>query len=117
MNIEQFRDYCLSFEQTSEKMPFAGFFRNSKSILVFYVKNKIFCLLDIDSFDSVTIKCESLKIEELKENYRAISKPFNLSHKYWVSVKFNEDISDDEIKLIVKKSYDLVAKSIGKRDQ
>jgi predicted DNA-binding protein (MmcQ/YjbR family) len=98
-------------------MPFAGFFRNSKSILVFYVKNKIFCLLDIDSFDSITIKCDSSKIEELKENYSAISRPFNLSNKHWVSVKFNEDISDDKIKLMVEKSYDLVAKSVGKREQ
>jgi hypothetical protein len=33
------------------------------------------------------------------------------------SVLSLEDISDDEIKLLVEKSYDLVAKSVGKRNQ
>jgi predicted DNA-binding protein (MmcQ/YjbR family) len=111
MDIEQFRDYCLSFENTSEKMPFEGFFRNSKSILVFYTGSKMFCLFDIDSFESITVKCKSSEIEELKEKYSAISKPFNLSHKHWVSVKFNEDLSDNEIKLMVKNSYQLASSS------
>lgn len=111
MDIEQFRDYCLSFENTSEKMPFEGFFRNSKSILVFYSGSKMFCLLDIDLFESITIKCNSLEIDELKEKYNAIGKPFNLSHRHWISVKFNEDLSDSEIKLMVKNSYHLASSS------
>lgn len=117
MDIEQFRSYCLSFEQTSEKMPFAGFFKNSKSILVFYAGNKIFCLLDIDFFESITIKCDSSKIEELKDSYSAVDRPYNLSPKYWISVAFNKDISDDAIKLMVKNSYDLVMKSTQKKKQ
>lgn len=109
MDIEQFRDYCMSFDNTSEKMPFQGFFRNSKSILVFYTGSKMFCLFDIDSFESITIKYNSYEIEELKEKYLAIGKPFNLSPKHWVSVKFNEDLSDTEIKLMVKNSYQLAS--------
>ena len=63
MDIEQFRDYCLGFDNTSERMPFKGFFRNSKSILVFYTGAKMFRLLDIDRFESITIKCDSSQIE------------------------------------------------------
>jgi len=111
MDIEQFRDYCLSFENTSEKMPFEGFFRNSKSILVFYAGSKIFCLFNIDSFESITIKYKSSEIMDLKEKYSAIGQPFNFSHKHWVSVKFDEDLSDNEIKLMVKNSYQLVSGS------
>lgn len=117
MDIEHFRDYCLSFEDTSEKMPFQGFFRNSKSILVFYVNGKMFCLFDIDSFESVTIKCNSAEIEELKEKYNAIGKPFNLSHKHWISVRFNEDLSDARIKLMVRNSYNLVVSSLPKQNR
>lgn len=108
MDIEQFRDYCLSLEGVSEKMPFQGFFRNSKSILVFYVNSKMFCLFDIDSFESITIKCNSSKIEDLKEKYNAVGKPFNLNPKHWISVRLNEDLSDARIKLMVKNSYNLV---------
>ena len=117
MDIEQFREFCLSFDQASEGMPFKGFFRNSKFILVFYVRKKMFCLFDIESFDRITIRCNSEKIEELKEKYVAVDKPFNLSHKFWISVRFNADMSDKKIKSMVRTSYDLAVKSLSKKDQ
>ncbi|TCC87966.1 MmcQ/YjbR family DNA-binding protein [Pedobacter frigiditerrae] len=79
-------EFCLSFEQAAEGMPFSGFFKNSKAILVFYARNNMFCLFDIDSFDRITIRCKSEKIDQLKEKYAAIEKPFNFSHKSWVSI-------------------------------
>ncbi len=45
MNIEEFREFCLSLPGVTEKMPF-GAFRWAKDILVFfYVKGKMFCFL------------------------------------------------------------------------
>lgn len=40
MNIEEFRAFCLSLPDTHEGMPFEGIFKNSRSILVFYVGKK-----------------------------------------------------------------------------
>lgn len=117
MDIEQFREFCLSFEHTAEGMPFNGFFKNSKAILVFYVRNKMFCLFDIDSFDRITIRCKSENIEQLKEKYATIEKPFNLSHKSWVSIRFNGDMPDEEILLMVEASYHLAVKSMTKTEQ
>nr|DAJ24457.1 MAG TPA: hypothetical protein [Caudoviricetes sp.] len=34
-----------------------------------------------------------------------------ISKKYWVGIRFNEDMPDDKIKAYVKQSYDLVASS------
>ena len=90
-------------------MPFVGFFRNADSILVFYVGKKMFCFFDIDKFDSCTIKCSPEKIDELKEMYNAIGNPFNLSPKYWISVRFNDDVPDKLLKEMVRNSYNLVA--------
>lgn len=42
MNIEELRDYCLSLPDTTEKMPFQGFFHNHESLLTFNVGNHIF---------------------------------------------------------------------------
>lgn len=47
MDIEEFRMYCLSMPNSYEGMPFNGFFRNSRSILVFYIDKKMFCMVDI----------------------------------------------------------------------
>ncbi|MEN9908157.1 MAG: hypothetical protein RLZZ540_1306 [Bacteroidota bacterium] len=116
MNVEEFRDFCLSFPDTREGMPFEGFFKNSQSILVFYVGKKMFCLFDLDKFDRCTLKCDPKLIYELREHI-GIDKPFNLSHKHWISVALNGDVSQELIKDLVTKSYKLVAESISKKNK
>lgn len=115
MNIEDFREYCLSLPNTYEKMPFAGFFRNADSLLVFYIGKKMFCFFDIDKFDKCTLKCDPDEIEILKIEYSAVEEPFNLSKKHWIGIRFNDDMPDFKIKEYVKKSYDLVASSQVKK--
>lgn len=117
MNIQDFREYCLSLPDTHEGMPFEGFFHNSKDILVFYVEKKMFCFFDVDKFDACTIKCDPDRIEELKENYNAVSQPFNLSPKYWISVRFNDDVPDQLLKELVKESYDLVVDGMTNKER
>ena len=115
MNIEEFRQYCLSLPNVYEKMPFSGFFRNADSLLVFYVGEKMFCFFDIDKFDKCTLKCTPDEIEQLKADYQAVEKPFNLSEKYWIGIRFNEDMPDTKIREYVRKSYSLVAASQQKK--
>jgi predicted DNA-binding protein (MmcQ/YjbR family) len=115
MNIEMFRDTCLMLPNTREGMPFEGFFHRSKSILVFYVEDKMFCLFDIDRFESCTIKCSPEHIEELKDKYRAVGNPFNLSPKYWISIQFNADMPTELLMGLVKSSYLLVVESLKKK--
>jgi predicted DNA-binding protein (MmcQ/YjbR family) len=116
MDIEALRTFCLSFPDTHEGMPFAGFFKNSRAILVFYVGKKMFCFFDIDAFDYCTLKCDPGKIEELRAQ-EGIDKPFNLSPKHWISVALNGDVSEELIKDLVMKSYKLVAEGISKKKQ
>lgn len=114
MNIEQFRDYCLSFPNTHEGTPFDGFFsrrRDPHSVLVFFVGEKMFCYFDINTFDRCTIKCAPEEIAELKERYNGIGNPYNGNPKYWISVEFNSDVSDALLRELVKRSYDLVARA------
>jgi predicted DNA-binding protein (MmcQ/YjbR family) len=111
MDIETFRTFCLSLPSAEERMPFQGFFRNSRSILVFYIDGKIFCLFDIEKFDNCTIKCNANNIEELKQNYLAVDAPFNFSPKHWISVGFNQDLSDKQIFELVEESYTIVKKN------
>lgn len=113
MDIETFRAYCLSFPDTHDGMPFQGFFKNSRAILVFYAGKKMFCFFDIDRFDYCTIKCNPETIEELREQ-EGFEKPFNLSWKHWINVSLNGNVPDEIIKDLVEKSYHLVAKGGAK---
>ncbi|WP_298062685.1 MmcQ/YjbR family DNA-binding protein [uncultured Rikenella sp.] len=107
MDIEDFRAFCLSLPESSERMPFQAF-KSARSILAFYIGGKIFCFFDIDRFESCTVKCEPERIEELKIRYHAVGDPYNMSHRHWIGIRFNDDMPDRKIKQLVQDSYDLV---------
>lgn len=115
MNVEELRDFCLSFPDTSEGMPFEGFFKNARSILVFYVGKKMFCLFDLNKFDRCTIKCDPKLIDELRE-MNGIDKPFNLSPKYWISVDLKGEVSWKLIMDLIADSYKLVSGATSKKN-
>lgn len=113
MDIEALRTFCLSFPDTHEGMPFAGFFKNSRAILVFYVGKKMFCFFDIDKFDYCTLKCEPEKIEELSDQ-EGFQKPFNLSWKHWINVNLSGTVSEKTVKDLIQESYKLVLANLPK---
>lgn len=108
MNIEEFRDYCLSLPNVTEATPFEKFSRGKYTILVFYVGGHMFCYFNIDHFKFITIKCHPELMAELKERYQAIGDPFNGDKRYWISVDVNSDVDDDTLKMLVRQSYELV---------
>lgn len=108
MNIEDFREFCLSLPDSSEKMPFQAF-PAGQSILAFYVGGKIFCFFDIDEFDICTVKCDPGLIDELKAHYNAVGAPYNMNPRYWIGIRFNDDMPDEEIKYWTRKSYEIVS--------
>ena len=84
MNIEDYRDFCLSLgDDVEEKLPFTAF-QYASGVLVFYVHGPMFSFFDCDNFGVVTLKCQPERIEELKAGYSCIGKPFNLSPKHWM---------------------------------
>ena len=108
MNVEEFRNYCLSLPDVTEATPFEKFSRGKYTILVFYINSHMFCYFNIDEFSNITIKCAPTKIVELKEMYQAVSEPFNGDKRYWISVQPNLDLSDENLKALVQQSYEIV---------
>ena len=43
MNVEEFREYCLSLPDVTEATPFEKFSKGKFTILVFYVNSHMFC--------------------------------------------------------------------------
>ena len=118
MNIEEFREYCLSFKGVHEKMPFPNVpDQYSRDVLCFYVADKWFCFVNIEIFDFCCIKCNPDESGELQTEYAGIKPGWHMNKKYWISVYFNQDVSDDKIKELVSKSYDIVVKSLTKKER
>lgn len=69
MNIEDYREYCLSLgEDVEEKLPFTAF-HHASGVLVFYVHGHMFSFFDCDDFSIITLKCQPERIEERKAQY------------------------------------------------
>jgi len=115
MDIESFREYCLSLEGVTEKTPFGKFAARFDSVLVFYVCDHMFCMVDMDDFSYVVVKNTPEKIAELHETRTSCEHLRNMSAKYWIQLNFGGDFSDSEILDLVKKSYEIVKAKYSKK--
>lgn len=107
MDIESYREYCLSLgSDVIEKLPFQAF-RYANGVLVFYVHGHMFSFFDCDNFKVVTLKCAPERIEELYAQYDCIVKPFNMSPKYWIGIDPHE-APDNLLCELTRNSYEIV---------
>ena len=114
MNIEDFREYCLSLPGAEEKMPFTRM-ASARSLLIFSVAGKWFCFVDIDAFEFCNLKCDPTESGELAGEYDGIRPGYHMNKRHWISVFFNSDVPDAKIKELVRKSYELIVASLPKR--
>lgn len=111
MNIEDYRNYCLSLKGVTEHLPF------DEKTLVFKVMGKMFALLNIDAYDFVNLKCVPEDCEQLRNEHQGITPGYHMNKKHWVSVKTDGSIKDDLFKELTEKSYNLIVKSLSKKLQ
>ncbi|MCD4744749.1 MAG: MmcQ/YjbR family DNA-binding protein [Bacteroidales bacterium] len=111
MNIEEYRNFCLSLKEADEGFPF------DKKTLVFTIKGKMFSLTNIETFELINVKCDPEEAITLREQYGAVIPGYYMNKKHWNSIKMNGSISDQKIKDWIKQSYSLVVLSLPKKIQ
>ena len=109
MNIEEYREYCLSLgDDVEEKLPFMAF-HGASGVLVFYVHGHMFSFFNCDDFTVITLKCQPERIEELRANHDCIGKPSNMSSRHWIGINPNT-ASDALLQELTRNSYEIVKK-------
>ena len=111
MNIEQYRDYCISKKGVTESFPF------DETTLVFKVMNKMLALADVEEFSFINLKCDPEKAINLREQYEGVTPGYHMNKKLWNSVYPNKDVSDKLIYQWIDDSYDLIVASLTKKLQ
>lgn len=112
MNIESFRNYCLSLDFVEEGFPFGP------DTLVFKVKSKIFAITSLNAeFLKVNLKSDPVKAIILREQYEEIQPGFHMNKKHWNTVNFESRLSDKFLKELINDSYKLVCKSLPLKDR
>jgi len=107
MNIEDYREYCLSLgDDIEEKLPFTKF-KSGEGVLVFYVCGHMFSFFDCNDFQVISLKCQPDRIDDLKARYDCIGNPYNESPKHWIGINPNT-APDDLLKELTQNSYEIV---------
>jgi predicted DNA-binding protein (MmcQ/YjbR family) len=111
LNIESFRDYCLSLPFTDECTPF------DDKTLVFKVAGKIFAMCDIFEFNAINLKCNPDYAIELRSQYEGIKPGYHSNKKHWNTVNLGLDVSDEMVWTLIQHSYQQVVLGLPKKVQ
>lgn len=110
MNIEDFREYCLSKALVTEEFPFGP------EYLVYKVAGKMFALTNLeDAGLTVNLKCEPTRAENLREEFEEIKPGYHMNKKHWNTVDFEGSLSEDFIRSLIDHSYEMVVNSFSKK--
>jgi predicted DNA-binding protein (MmcQ/YjbR family) len=109
MNIETFREYCLSRKGVTEEFPF------DQETLVFKVLGKIFALTDVDLFESINLKCDPERVPELRERFPAVQPGYHMNKKHWNTIVMDGSIPDSLLREWIDHSYDLVVAGLPRK--
>jgi len=111
MNIEEFRDYCLSKKGATESFPF------DETTLVFKVMGKMFALTGLEHVPiSVNLKCDPERSAELRDEYDGgITGAFHMNKLHWNSIEIESNIPTDLLLELIDLSYNLVVDKLTKK--
>ncbi len=111
MNVEEIRTYCLSKKGAEESFPF------DEETLVIKVMNKMFALVGLENASRINLKCDPAKAIDLRERYEEIMPGWHMNKKHWNTVVYNRSLSESFVKELIDHSYELVVKSLPKKQQ
>lgn len=107
MNLDQFREYCLSKACATESTPFGP------DVLVFKVSGKMFALAALDEVPTrVNLKCDPDLALELRDRYEQVTPGYHMNKKHWNTVEIEGVIADLDLRKMIDHSYDLVAERL-----
>lgn len=108
MDLEEFREYCLSKTGATEGTPFGP------DVLVFKVGGKIFALTSPERFPvAANLKCDPDLALELRDRYDQVRPGYHMNKKHWNTVEIS-GLPDSDLRKMIDHSYDLIASSLRK---
>jgi predicted DNA-binding protein (MmcQ/YjbR family) len=112
MNIEEFREYCITKKGVTEEFPFDA------ATLVFKVMGKMFALVGLNRVPSqANLKCDPDWAIELRETYDGkITPGYHMSKVHWNTLHL-EGLSPTLVRELIDHSYDLVVAGLTKKLQ
>lgn len=113
MTAKQFEEQALAFPDTWLDFPFG------EGISVYKVgdketrEGKMFAIMHDSARPlRVSLKCDPILAETLRERYETVQPGYHLNKKHWNTIVCSGQLSNDEIGDFLRHSYQLVSGSI-----
>jgi len=108
MNVDWVRELCLSFPHATEKISWGH-------DLTFRVNEKIFAVTVLEPAPVwLCFKCAPETFAELTERMGIIPAPY-MARAKWVALETKEALATDELRRLLRESYDLVFAKLPKK--
>lgn len=112
MNHKEIEEYLLSFPNTWLDYPFG---EGTSVYKIGHKENgqgKMFALIADGSKPlKVSLKCDPVLAETLREKYETVVPGYHLNKKHWNTIICTGQLSDDELKDLANLSYQLVSQA------
>lgn len=109
MTLEEFRAHCATFPGFSEDLPFGP------EVLAFRVGGRIFALMDVDTFESVNLKCDPERAIDLREQHPGITPGYHMNKRHWNTVRTDGSVPHRLLLELARHSYELVRTALPKK--
>lgn len=102
MNIEEIREFCLSFPHATEDVKWGN-------DLTFCIGEKMFAVVVLEKSEktAMSFKCTPEKFAELIEREGIFPAPY-VARYHWVALESFAALEEDELKDLVRNSYEMV---------
>jgi predicted DNA-binding protein (MmcQ/YjbR family) len=107
MRPADLRDLCLALPGAAETFPFGP------QTSVFKVAGKIFAISGLDESPlRISLKCEPLLAEQLREAHPAVLPGYHLNKRHWNTVIVDGSLPKRMINDMIEDSYDLIVSKL-----
>lgn len=111
MNIEEFREFCLSLPQVKENAPWTE--TRYQNLVTFTIAGKWFTVLDLEN-KLCNLKATPETITAMQERYVAAFPAWHMNKSHWLGITLDSDMPDSQIKLLLTNAYNLIVSSLPK---
>jgi predicted DNA-binding protein (MmcQ/YjbR family) len=109
--LRQVIDFCLTLPDVYEDYPFG----EGVALMRHTADRKGFALvMPLHGFPSVNLKCDPEKAVFLRGLYKGVIPGYHMNKQHWNTVRLGSDVGDEELKDMIRHSYDLTKKIFKK---
>ena len=109
-------DYCLTFPAAYEDYPFDDITDPGKWTVMRHSVNKKSFALIYERYGKlrVNLKCDPFEADFLRQAFADVTPAYHMNKTHWNTVTLGGDVPEDELKRMIKRSYDLIKPKVRK---